>query len=408
MPRNKLISATFLTFLIAIIATGCGGSSGCGTSNITEKWTFLVYMCADNDLEKYALQDLNELEAIGSNKNVAIVVQIDRSSGFDSSDGNWTTTRRYYVTRDSDTSHIGSILLDDMGELDMSSESVLRNFIRWGSENYPADHFVLVLWNHGRGWQTRATMLTPESSIKAINYDQSSMREMNLEQLHLALVAGPRLDIVLFDACLMGMLEVAYAIDDNADIMIASEDNIPAAGQPYHLLLSALQSKPGMTPYEFSVLIVNNFVDYYINRTSGPITASAIELSAIKELANATDRLGSAILENLNNERSVVRSVQQTVQYFDRERMYYNDYKDLYNFAHLLSTQATTEQVRSIAKEVTNAVENSIIAERHAGNQVANAHGISIYISDPGAFSAKYSQIAFAQNTSWDEFLMQY
>ncbi|MDI6826885.1 MAG: clostripain-related cysteine peptidase [Armatimonadota bacterium] len=406
MTNKKIISAIYATLLIAISITGCG--SGSRHIDSTVKWTFLVYMCADNDLERYALQDLNELETIGSNKNVSVIVQIDRSPGFDTSDGNWTTTRRYYVTRDSDTSRIGSVLLEDLGELDMSSESVLSDFIHWGTANYPADYYVLVLWDHGRGWQTRAQTLALERPIKAINYDQSSMKEMNLDQLHSALASDPKLDIVLFDACLMGMLEVAYAIDDNAEIMVASEDNIPASGQPYHLLLSTLQSKPDMTPFEFGTVIVNSYVGYYINNTSGPLTASAIKLSSIRELANAVDNLGTAILQNLNSERSIVRDVQQKVQYFDSEKMFYDDYKDIYDFASLLSTQAATVEVRSAASSVTNAVKNIIIAERHAGNQVANAHGISIYVPAPGTLSAKYCQISFAQNTSWDEFLMQY
>ncbi len=406
MTNKKIISAIYATLLIVISITGCG--SGSRHINSTVKWTLLVYMCADNDLERYALQDLNELETIGSNKNVSVIVQIDRSAGFDTSDGNWTTTRRYYVTRDSDTSRIGSALLEDLGELDMSSESVLCDFIHWGTANYPADYYVLVLWDHGRGWQTRAQTLALERQIKAINYDQSSMKEMNLDQLHSALALGPKLNIVLFDACLMGMLEVAFAIKDSADIMVASEDNIPASGQPYHLLISTLQSKPDMTPYEFSTAIVNSYVDYYVNNTSGPLTASAIELSSIGELAIAVDNLANGILQNLSSERSIVRNVQQKTQYFDSEKMFYDDYKDIYDFASLLCTQAVTAEVRSAAASVTQVVKDTIIAERHAGNQVANAHGISIYLPEPGASSSKYSQLSFSQNTSWDEFLMQY
>lgn len=45
-------------------------------------WTVLVYMAADNNLEKYAIDDLNEMLAAKISDDVQLVVQIDRASGF--------------------------------------------------------------------------------------------------------------------------------------------------------------------------------------------------------------------------------------------------------------------------------------------------------------------------------------
>ncbi len=79
-------------------------------------WTFMVYMAADNDLEAFALADLNEMEFVGSTTDVNIVVQLDRSELYDTSNGNWTDARRIFVTRDTNLTQVASEVVDDVGE----------------------------------------------------------------------------------------------------------------------------------------------------------------------------------------------------------------------------------------------------------------------------------------------------
>jgi len=82
-------------------------------------WTFLIYIDGDNNLELMAINDINEMEKSSLPSSINIIVQIDRIDGYDSSNGNWTTTRRYKITHDTNTSTIGSQLIQDMGELNM-------------------------------------------------------------------------------------------------------------------------------------------------------------------------------------------------------------------------------------------------------------------------------------------------
>ncbi|MDI6905189.1 MAG: hypothetical protein QMD13_06865 [Candidatus Bathyarchaeia archaeon] len=84
-------------------------------------WTFMVYLDADNNLEAAGINDLNEMEIVGSSETLAIIVQIDRILGYDSSNGNWAETRRYYVTKDNNVETINSNMLENMGELNMGN-----------------------------------------------------------------------------------------------------------------------------------------------------------------------------------------------------------------------------------------------------------------------------------------------
>ncbi|MEM2972044.1 MAG: clostripain-related cysteine peptidase [Candidatus Bathyarchaeia archaeon] len=111
----------------------------------TREWTFIVYLDADNDLESAGIKDLNEMETVGSSNSLAIIVQIDRIQGYDSSNGGWTETRRYYVTQDNDMENINSDLVGNMGELNMGDASTLSSFVIWAIQNYPAQHYALIL-----------------------------------------------------------------------------------------------------------------------------------------------------------------------------------------------------------------------------------------------------------------------
>ena len=64
------------------------------------KWTVLVYIAGDNNLEEAGIIDINEMEIVGSNPDVNIVVELDRSDGYYSGHGDWTGAKRYYIVGD--------------------------------------------------------------------------------------------------------------------------------------------------------------------------------------------------------------------------------------------------------------------------------------------------------------------
>jgi len=176
-------------------------------SELEADWLFMVYLDADNNLESAGIDDLNEMEVAGSTDNVKIVVQMDRSSGGtwgdDTSNGNWTGAKRFYVTQDADTAIINSPVIADLGEVNMGDPATLQSFIEWAIANYPARHYTLVLWDHGSGWRER----TATTAMKSICSDDQANDELTMTELRSALNAanattGKVLDIIGFDACL--------------------------------------------------------------------------------------------------------------------------------------------------------------------------------------------------------------
>jgi clostripain len=213
----------------------------------------MVFLNAKNDLERFGISDMNEMETVGSNDNLNIVVQMGRIKGYDSSNGDWTGVRRYYVTKDTDRSIINSQLIENMGEVDMGSYKTLIDFAKWAKKTYPAKKYALVIWNHGSGWEKGFK----SSVTKGISYDEQSGNHINTPQLGMAMKEIGKVDILDFDACLMQMAEVAYEIKDYVTYIVASEETEPGDGDSYDGFLSKLTANPTMGPLDLAKAIVD-------------------------------------------------------------------------------------------------------------------------------------------------------
>jgi hypothetical protein len=128
-------------------------------------------MAADNNLEEYALSNMDVLEGFGVKAGeINLLVQIDRSVGYTSSQGDWTESRRYAISRpDLFAPNITTPYLEPLlGETDTSNPQTLVQFATWGISNYPAEKYALVLWGHGA---SRRGLASPKTkALKASSY----------------------------------------------------------------------------------------------------------------------------------------------------------------------------------------------------------------------------------------------
>ncbi len=227
----------------------------------------MVYLAAGNNLETVGIQDINEMEIIGSTKDVNILVQMDRipfdvlnDFGLghldDSSNNNWTGTRRYYITQDMNSEIINSKLKMDLGQKNMGDPETLKDFAQWAIQNYPAERYMLVLWNHGGGFRS---LELNRDICWDWNFGLDSRITMPQLEDALSFISGQlgkEIDIIGMDACHMGMIEVAYQVKDYAQIMVASEASVPGDGWQYDCVLQTLVTSPSQTSKQFAAEIV--------------------------------------------------------------------------------------------------------------------------------------------------------
>jgi Clostripain family len=110
------------------------------------KWTVLIYFAADNDLDEEAVANLKMMKKVGSTNEVKIVAQLD-------SRGRGSTFR--FLLQDERSSLDEDVVGEPLPEINTGDPREFTDFIKWGMKEYPAQHTMLVLWGHGRGWENQ-------------------------------------------------------------------------------------------------------------------------------------------------------------------------------------------------------------------------------------------------------------
>jgi len=397
----------FVLIILLISLTGCFLFPP--RDNLPE-WTVMVYLDADNELESAGINDINEMEMIGSTSEVNIVVQVDRipysvlaanNEGHldDASNSNWTTTRRYYILQDNDPFLINS-QFNDLGELNMGDPQTLIDFASWAVANYPAKKYLLVIWNHGGGFRS------PAYTAKDIAWDDTSGGDrITMPELEYALSAigaqmGKKIDIIGMDACLMAMTEVAYQIKDYADILVTSEENEPGDGWPYDTILGQLVVNPTVSPEQLATDIVDKYIYSY---PYNEVTQSAIDLSYMDTLSSQASALAKTIMSDTLTPKDVYINAAYSSQHYGDP-----DFIDLYDFCSKVLIYSYNVQVKSIALSIQQTLISSVVINSgYNGWSVSGSKGLSIYFPWYYTYNSnKYNSTNFAQDTFWDEMLL--
>ncbi|MEC4812322.1 MAG: clostripain-related cysteine peptidase [Scytonema sp. PMC 1069.18] len=425
-------------------------------------WTLMVYMAGDNGkvfelltgekkqvfhpMEEQGWIDIKEMEAVGSTDQVAVLVQFDTLS-------NREHTFRIYIPPKSETRDIQHITAQNTGD-----PTSLRDFIVWGIQNYPAENYAVIIWNHGTGWNeddiydfarhrgleirasqdevrsltrsrrrlSRALFLSSITEVlqledeesRGIAYDDSSLDFLDNAKLQQAFqeaegITGQKVSLIGMDACLMSMVEVAYQLRANANYMIASQEVEPMSGWPYTKILQSLTTHPQMTSEVLAKLIVQEYGRYYEENFRGVrlLTQSATNLTEIEKLAEVVGRLATVLRQlrvekNIYIENALYHAQKKVVRFTEEPK----DSTDLYDFLEVLLNKygGDSTLLTSIVDEIKNLItidtESKLVLENVVlGSNSSRIKGLSIYLPMRD-YSPFYDRSDFAK-CGWGEFI---
>lgn len=215
--------------------------------NASDTYTLMLYMCA-SDLESecgFATEDLNEIMYGYIAGNLNVIVQTGGTAEWQNTVVADDRCQRYRVTED------GLELVDDsLGMQNMADSATLTDFIQYCSSNYAADHYGLVLWDHGGG------------VVGGYGYDENFGGDsMSLTEMSRALGdANVHLDMLGFDACLMANFETCLMAAPYADYLIASEEPEPGCGWYYTDWIGKLSENCGIPPKRYGRQIIDDYI----------------------------------------------------------------------------------------------------------------------------------------------------
>jgi hypothetical protein len=410
-------------------------------------WTIMVYMAGDNgkvfhtsagplrlmaEMTSAGYKDLWKMGQVGTTDICAVTCLFDTQQGS-------------YLVEVRKGNGMGNSLVRSMAEINMGDPENLRAFIVRSIEEYPADHYALVLWNHGLGWldvdiysqvrsagaggvttkpifrSTPAKMAGGEKT-RPIAFDDSSKDFLDtidlrwaLEEAHTA--TGVRLDVIGMDACLMAMIEGARELAPFTDYFVASQEVEPMEGWPYPGILKALNKQPGMDGAAFARMVVDEYATSYGGKTRSTddtVTQSAIATAYTEKTeALAKTLVDALMLDPAPMLRAIAqRAADQSLVFQDRS------YRDLGSFAHSLATEAewsphrNARAVRAAAQELAEHMlardaASPVLRVGHAP-AYERATGLSVFL--PRMLSPTrreeamqaYRTLLFAQRTGWD------
>jgi len=397
-----------------------------------KKWTVMVFVNAKNDLEAAGLLNLNMMEMVGSNKDLSIVAELGRMKGQErdtDADGDWTGARRIYVKKDKDMEKITSPVVMKTENVDMGDYKWAVDFVKWAKKNYPAEKYLLILWDHGTGWMD-PRVETPADASKGISFDDETGNYIRTREIGLIVKEAGGVDVLAFDACLMQMAEVLSEIKGSAKVMVGSEETIPGVGYPYHVFLSAMAKEPGMSAEKLGGILVEAYKLFYEQDIKRGAQLSAVRVAKAAELESRMKEL--AVAMKAMNDIAALKAARDGVMRFDAvgaavdPKKQISFYGDLFNYLELMEKNLTAKGTAAdifasrsaslrefIAKDLV--IRNNYFDKDRTGRAFSDSHGISVYLPPvidkidqaklEGIFEGKYQDFAFSKATGWHDFV---
>jgi len=402
--------AKILILMLLVTSSVCSASvlqrPSCQNANLISEqrarcwrpWTVLVFMDVSPDLEKYAEYDLQEMQAVGSGDRADFVVAMSGAG----------SERRFHVEKER------SVLLTEKtsppGQESFTPE--FKDFLKWGVHQYPANHFAVVTWGHGRGW----VLQNSEHILFNVKELKNALESILNEELQ-----GRRLDAYISDACYMQSAEVVAELAPTSRFLIGSAQAQPYIGLPYRAIMDVLNS--GDLAYSPLAMTdeVGEFVRFiptaFKKSMTGKREADWISLTAVE-----TDQVGGALLPALKDLGQAFSDLLQMESGFHGVLLdsiksvpsYMGGIKDLGKFIGEVDRMTNGSNRQNLEKalfSVKAALARSVRA-RVLGSEYDNDFaGISVWLPEARdeyfMRSGEFQSSSFYKQTGWDGWLRE-
>lgn len=439
MLRSKLPGIFVLLVLLAGV-----NSSAVQAQQAHAKWTVMVYMAANNNLEPDSIINLMEMSAIGSTPDVNIVAQVTRPPDYKGIYGEWGGTRRFLITKSDGgpsrgdfqisqkrldalvqqqasasglstdavnkfiaepasqkekdalsltvppiNPNLAPLQLQDVQDLgsnvNSGSAQTLTDFGEWAVKNYPADHYGLILWDHGGGW----SMVASDDTLGRAGIP---MPDLQKALAAITGAAGAKLEFIGFDACLMGQVPVLATTAPYAKIQIASEELVPGFGWDYMPILQALTTHPDTAPVDLGKTETDGFAALYAGPAADSTQSysmSVFDLSQVDSLVHALDAFDAAVKASGQDQTKVIATARANAQAFgvlgqNSDSANSVASVDLPDLMRLIGTLTQDAGVKTAAQAVIAAAKKTVLYQK-ASKTLAHATGVSVFFPTTAA-----------------------
>lgn len=227
------------------------------------------------------------------------------------------------------------------GDTVMSEPQNLTDFIKWTKQNYPADRYMLVMWDHGGGFSNGY-------GVDDLNKRADGQQTLSASEIIGAIGdAGMKFDVIGFDACLMQNIEYANAFEPYADYYLASEETEPGTGWFYTAGFGKLAADPTLSTEEFGKSMISSYDQCNRANNNGEpnhtCTLSLVDLTLVKPVYEQLTDLYAKATNEIADNRAVYANMSagrsNAYQFADEEQV------DMVSFLTSLKNADIKQQV---------------------------------------------------------------
>lgn len=398
----------------------------------------MTYVVGAGNLSPAEMISVKAMEAVGSTANVNIVVELQTavSPVNPSIDTTFGTpkdhnAKRFLITKDpSFSSHVADFanghttpptITSSMAPpaevsaspVDTTMATEIGAFVSWTRKNYPAQHYALIVCDHGCQWLGFGMDdLYPDTVV-------SYSKLTSFLQAAYTANGSSKFDLVGFDACVMAGVEIDYLLSSYANVRVASEEeellsitnSSKGGGWNYTDFLTALTSNPSMDAKTLATTIVSDTATLW-QAYNANYTLSAVDLTAVGPVVNAVKGFVQHHSASVATELTSVGVARAATDDFQRPTPFDAGlFADLGGLASGLSSQMPGDPDLAA---LTAALNQEVLANQH-GSLRAGATGVSIFmplssnqqttLSVTGSPPEDYTQTDFAVATGWGSYL---
>ncbi|MGY3591492.1 hypothetical protein ACVIGB_008929 [Bradyrhizobium sp. USDA 4341] len=412
----------------------------------------MVYMNGKNNLEVDAIDNFYSMATVGGSDRVNLVVEMGRpEKHYTDSDEAWSGVLRFLVKRD--TKPRPGEAVGDLRQsgkvVDMGAPETLADFLDWSMKRYPATHYMLIIWNHGQGWRfqlarefnlramaaSRSLTTAAKSQLKSIvssvppfnGYRSVSLDEdtgsvlfnSDIQRVLEQRFGEKKLDLLGFDACLMSMVETAYAFRNSVNTMVGSEELEPGEGWQYAAWLAPLLKNPSLDGAGLAKAVVASYQKRYgdVNLT----TLSALDLTKTEEVAGATSALGDEMQRRLSAERSAIGKARSGITPYGQAARLVTSI-DLDFFLERYRARTNDSAIKSLIDKLRASLRKMTIVNYASKRDLPlyGSRGLAVYFPatqtdygqdpDHNGYDKKNTDhpVEFVQRQKWADFLAAY
>ena len=310
------------------------GDSDDPVAEPSAKQTIMIYMIGSN-LESeagLATRDLKEIKRAVVTEDTNIIVQTGGCK-------EWSSTNNY--CKDKKVQRFELVdgqfeEIENLGKVSMVDADTLYDFIKFTAKKYPAEDYILILWDHGGGIPVGYGYdeLYPDDMMYV--YDMADAIEKT----------GVHFNSIVFDACNMCTLETCMALKGSADYLIGAESYVNGTGLSYTNWINSLADAP-VSKGDYREMIVSDYMDY-CQRRGMVASMSVISLSHIGSVYDAYSEYISILKDDLeDNCFSAISTARNDCGIYE-----YTDCVDLVTLAGKYDNPASSTLINTVVSAV--------------------------------------------------------